>query len=110
MKQNDNVFVIVFSFLFPLILIGWALRDSFDDLQKKVEVEGLLFNLIFLFAFIMLKYLSLIPILGVVFSFLFSLLLWLYIILIIIVMVIKHNELDRELPFISFYAERLKDR
>ncbi len=110
MKQSDNLFVIVFSFLFPLILIGWALRDSFDDLQKKVEVEGLLFNLIFLFGFIMLKYLSLIPILGVVFSFLLSLFLWLYIALIIIVMVIKQRDLGREIPFVSFYAEKLKDR
>ncbi len=110
MKHKDSLFVIIFSFLFPLILIGWGIRDSFDEIEKKVEVEGLLFNLIFLFALILLKYLSLIPVLGIVFSFLFTVALWLYLIAIVVILAVKSGEIEREIPFISFYAERLKDK
>ena len=108
MKQSDNFFVIVFSFLFPLTLIGWAIRDSLNEIEKKVEVEGLLYNLVFLLMLVLLKYLSLIPFIGVVFSFFFPIFLWLYLIFIIVILIIKSRDIERELPFISFYAERIK--
>ncbi|BBB31782.1 hypothetical protein TTHT_0139 [Thermotomaculum hydrothermale] len=107
MKKGDNFFVIIFSFLFPLMLIGWGIRESLTKSQKKVETEGLLFNLIFLFALIFLKYLSLIPILGIVFSFLFTIFLWFYVLAFVVIVIIKSNDIEKELPFISFYAERL---
>ncbi len=110
MKQKDYSFILIFSFLFPLMLIGWGLKDNFDDLEKKIQIEGLLFNIAFAFALIFLKYLSIIPLLGIVFAFFFSLVLWGYIISLITIIIFKTRNIEREIPFISFYAERLKEK
>ncbi len=105
--QNNKAFVLVFSFVFPLSLIGWAVKDTLPKDLKKVQMEGLLFNTMFLLAFILFKYLSIIPVLGIVFDFFFYVCVWLYVLLLIAVLILKSADIFREIPFITMYAERL---
>ena len=107
MKENNKIFVLLFSFIFPLSLISWAIRDILPKKLKVVETEGLLFNAVFLLAIILLKYLSMIPLLGIAFDFLFYIVIWLYILLLIAILIFKSGNVFREIPFITFYAEKL---
>ncbi len=110
MKESDSNFLILFSFIFPLTLILWGITENVDEGIKKIKAEGLLFNLFFLIAFLMLKYLSFIPLLGVVFSFFSGLFIWVYAAFVVIIIILKLKDFNREIPFITFYAEKLKER
>ena len=110
MEQGDKKFLILFSFIFPLTLILWGIKESLNEGIKKIKAEGLLFNVFFLIAFLMLKYLSFIPLLGIVFSFLSGLFIWVYTAFVVIIIILKRENINREIPFITFYAEKLKER
>ncbi len=107
MNKRDGIFTIVFSFVFPLTLITWGLKDRFERKTRIIAYEGMLFNLTFLLLILMFKYLSLIPLLGIVFSFFFSIVFYVYILFTLIIVIVKAKNPDYELPFLTMYAENL---
>ena len=106
MKEWEKGFVSVFAFLFPLTAICWGLKDLLSPETKKTAIEGLYFNFFFLLLVVFLKYLAFIPIVGIVFYIFYSVVIRAYFIIALLIIFLKVRDINFEIPFFSFYAEK----
>lgn len=91
----------------PLVLLMWPVYDQFDDPRKRNVREGTAVFVLFTVMLLLLRLMSGIPILGVLFQTLL-ILGWLgYLVAIVWLIVEKHANPNLDLPFLSTYVDRL---
>ncbi len=106
MKEWEKRFISIFAFVFPLTAVCWGVKDLLSREIKKTATEGLYFNFFFLLLIVFLKYLAFIPIVGIVFHIFYSVVIRAYFIIALLIIVLKLRDINFEIPFFSFYAEK----
>ncbi len=98
---------LILCFCGPLVLLLWPVYEQFEEGRKRNVREGTAVFILFTLLLLVLRLMTGIPILGILFQTLL-ILVWLsYVIAIIWLIAEKHANPHLDLPFLSTYVDRL---